>query len=39
MGWSHAPVTDVGVDEEFNEEDAILSLEDLVSVASRTEGK
>lgn len=39
MGWSHAPVSDVGVDDEFNEEDAILSLEDLVAVASRTEDK
>lgn len=39
MGWSHAPVTDVGVDDEFDEDNAILSLEDLVSLVTREEGK
>lgn len=35
QGWSHAPVTHV--DSEFDEDDAILSLEDLVSLVTREE--
>lgn len=37
LGWSHAPKTFVDVDDEFDEEDAILSLEDLVSLVTREE--
>ena len=35
QGWSHAPVTQV--DAEFDEDEAILSLEDLVSLVTREE--
>lgn len=35
VGWSHAPRT--YVDEEFDEDEAILSLEDLVSLVTREE--
>ena len=34
-GWSHAPKTFIDVDDEFDEDNAILSLSDLVSLVTR----